>query len=141
MKITNSLRQQFLTQFTGKKVKREEIENFLEPYIEFDIEVLCRQALAREAQKFIASFKDDRQVRECWSSEVDGQTAFSFIGRIYEREDLPILYGIQKKLCKQMEGIKRGKEKVEARIWMIKNQLVLHVLPTNDLSCSISPEH
>lgn len=126
MKTTLELRSDFLSQFNGKKVTREEIEQFLEPYFDFDPEVAYKQTLARTAREFIASFRDDRQVRECFGFELDGQLAFAFIERLYKPSDLPVLEKIKERLTKQIKGIMKSKEKVEARIWIIENQLTIY---------------
>lgn len=127
MKTPSGLRQAFLTRFGNKKPTREEIENFLEPYFDYDPEVAYKQALARATRTFVASFKDDRQVRECFGFETEGgQAAFAFVGDLVKPDDLPTLHAIAKRLDKQIEGCKRSKEKIEARIFMVKHQLTIH---------------
>lgn len=122
MKLSKKIKEEFLSRFKGYDFDREEVEKLLEPYFDFDPEKAYRAALARKAQQLIAYFRDIRNVRDCFSYDESGQSRFNWPEAT---TDVQVLEKMEKKLQKQMYGLERSIAKVQARIWILKNQLTI----------------
>lgn len=125
MRISLKMREEFLAQFNGEQIKRKDVEVFLSPYLDFNAEDAHKDALAKAAREFLSSFRDDKQVRECLAFEIEGQRAFAFIDSLELHKHLPVLKAMKGRLEKQIAGCIKSKTKVEARMWIIENQITI----------------
>jgi len=122
LKWSEEIRQAFIEQFAGTDFTREEVEEFIKPYFDLDPEKAYRQALAREAQRLIASYRDSRNVRDCFGFELDGQLKFGW--PLYT-SDLIKLEKMEERLIKQKMGLEKSIAKVQSRIWLLKHQVTI----------------
>lgn len=122
MKITKDLKLLFLGKFRGRDFTREEVEKFLEPYFDFDPEKAYKEALAKAAQKLIASFKDSDNIRDCFSYEWEGENRFGWPLFTNEVNKLEMM---EKRNQKQKQGIEKSLAKIQARIWILKHQITI----------------
>lgn len=124
MKITKELRQAFLSTFRGRDFSRVDVEEFLEPYFSavYDPDKAYRDALAREAQRLIASIKDEDQIRECFSFEWEGESLFGWPLHTNEIKKLEMM---EQKNIKQKQGLEKSLAKIQARIWILKHQMTI----------------
>lgn len=133
MKLSEQLRSQFIQQFEHTIFTREDVEKFIEPHFQFDAAKAYREALAREAQKLIASYQDSRGVRDCFSFDMHGQMRFAFP---HAAKDLEVLEKMEEQLTRKKAGLEKSIAKVQSRIWVMKNQLTLFGLVSNQVAAT-----
>ncbi|MHB1418488.1 MAG: hypothetical protein ACYCX4_02710 [Bacillota bacterium] len=120
----NELHELFIGKFKFREeFSREEVEKFIEPYLDLDPEKTYKQALAKEAQRLIASIKDPDRIRECVGYDLNGQQKFAW--PLYT-EDVDKLKAMEDRLTKQMRGLENTLERVQTRIWILEHQVTIN---------------
>ncbi|WP_291563624.1 MULTISPECIES: hypothetical protein [unclassified Clostridium] len=93
-----------------------------------DIEKLIKQEYRRMAQRIIASYRDEKGVRECFSVKSDTGNLYVNISNTKDKEDLK---KVRQQLSKKYRGLNNSLRKIDIREQILDGQIAMEDLIEN----------
>ncbi|NSB15868.1 hypothetical protein [Clostridium beijerinckii] len=97
----------------GGEITTDDVVELLRPHYIFNIRKLREQALRRTANNLMATYRDNKGVRTCFSCKDDSGNSKYF--NIETTTDLKALKNIEIQLNKKYKGLNISKKKVQRR--------------------------
>ena len=97
----------------GGEITTDVVIKLLRPHYQFDIAKLKEQALRRTANNLMATYRDERGTRKCFS--IKSKNGESKYVNIETTKDLGALQEIEDNLNSQYEGLNISKKKIQKR--------------------------
>jgi len=85
-----------------------------------DTEKLINQEYRRMAQRLMASYKDDKGVRDCFSVKADAGNEYVNVSRTTDKADLQ---RVRYQLSKRYRGLNKSLRKVDTREQILNGQI------------------
>lgn len=120
MRIPQEARMQFYNEYRNKQFTLEDVMSFVAPYFEYDVEKAVKSALKNFARSFITSFKDSKNVRECFAYGSKNNIYYSFLSnkKLGFEAKKDMLHNIQAKKA----GLIKAERKIK-KINVLENQI------------------
>jgi hypothetical protein len=109
MKIPKEVKERFFNEYKDKPFTLEEAKAAIADYFECDVEKAVQASYNSFARTFLASFRDKKKVRECYSYEDNKNTFYSFISQA-------IGFVVKKNMLHNIQSKKAGLSKAERKI-------------------------
>ncbi|ARC85668.1 hypothetical protein U732_1092 [Clostridium argentinense CDC 2741] len=90
-----------------------------------DTEKLIKQEYRRMAQRIIASYRDEKGVRECFSVKSDTGNLYVNISNTKDKEDLK---KVRQQLSKKYRGLNNSLRKIDIREQILDGQITMEEL-------------
>ncbi|OOM75119.1 hypothetical protein CLPUN_35560 [Clostridium puniceum] len=103
------------------EITTEAVIELLRPHYIFNIRKLREQALRRTANNLMATYRDDKGTRKCFS--IKSKNGESKYVNIETTKDLEALRGIEDHLNSQYEGLNISKKKIQRRKEELSGQI------------------
>lgn len=93
-----------------------------------DIDKLINQEYRRMTQRLMASYRDEKGVRECFSVPSDAENLYVNISNTKDKEDLK---KVRQQLSKKYRGLNNSLRKIDIREQILDGQITIEELMEN----------
>jgi hypothetical protein len=120
--LDDHAREMLIELFENKPfISRDELKEFIKPYVDFDPDKAYDQELTKEVNSLIATtFRDSQDIRQCFMCKMEGMTVFAHTEKT---DDIKILENILNNLTAKRTGLDRSIKKLANKLFNLKYQI------------------